>query len=38
MALEHVKNQTEEICILAVQQNKDALEYIENKTEEIYKL
>lgn len=35
MAFKYVKNQTDEICILAVKQNGNALEYVQNQTEEI---
>ena len=34
-ALQYVKNQTEELCIRAVQQNGDALEYVKIQTNEI---
>jgi hypothetical protein len=37
-ALRYVKNQTEEICRLAVQHYGPALQYVENQTEEICKL
>jgi hypothetical protein len=36
--LQYVKNQTEEICKLDVQQNGLALRYVKNQTEEICKL
>ena len=35
MALEFVKDQTEEICREAVHQNPNALQYVKNKTLEI---
>jgi hypothetical protein len=38
MVVYYVKNQTEEICHLAVQQNGYALHYVKNQTEEICKL
>jgi hypothetical protein len=38
LALQYVKNQTDEICKLAVQQNSDALHYVKNQTDEICKL
>ena len=36
--LQFVKNQTEEICKIAVQQNADALQYVINQTDDICKL
>ena len=38
LALQYVKNQTEEICKLAVHQNGLAIQYVKNQTEEIRKL
>ncbi len=38
LALEYVKEQTEEICKLAVQQKGMALKYVKEQTEEICKL
>jgi len=38
MALQHVKNKTEEICRLAIQHYGPALKYVEHQTEEICKL
>ena len=38
MTLRDIKNQTEEICKIAVQQNGRALEYVNNQTYEICKL
>jgi hypothetical protein len=37
-ALRYVRNQTEEICKLAVQDDGEALQYVHNQTEEICKL
>ena len=37
LALRNIKNQTDEICKLAVQQNDYALEYVKNQTNEICK-
>ena len=35
MALRHVRNKTEEICLAAVRQDGWALEYVKNQTDEI---
>lgn len=34
-ALVHVKDQTPELCLVAVRQNSDALKFVRNKTPEI---
>ena len=35
LMLRHVKNQTPELCALAVQQNGNALKFVKNQTPEI---
>ena len=38
MTLRYIKEQTNELCCMAVKQNGFALQYIENQTEELCKL
>ena len=38
MSLQYIKNQTDEICELAVTLDKNALIYVKNKTENIDRL